>query len=202
MKKSIISLLLLVSIGSFAQIPNDFNGGALAYFELSGPVKSVKGNYGKIIYSCTFDSQGVPKTVEDMSLTRKYKEYGQVKHLFGSDEFLESGYTVEYDDNMKLLSVCTNASAGNSDITYYPDGKFKSYCEWCETDFTQYTFIYDDNGDLVMVKSISSWDGAEESDATINPDIAVKIIKKDSHGNWVERQYGDELQTRTIKYFE
>ncbi|MCQ2973582.1 MAG: hypothetical protein MJ211_02080 [Bacteroidales bacterium] len=54
--------------------------------------------------------------------------------------------------------------------------------------------------------SVYSWDDmgeGSEPDFSEDPDEKIKIsdIKKDSHGNWISRKFGNESQTRTIEYW-
>lgn len=166
----------------------------LRFYDLMGPVKTVKYEYNTL----EFNRQGKLVKYDDVDPFDEKK----VRELFEQDQAFRVGFKHNKKGQIVRMDGYESTTvyfwAGNTIVTGYEgSGEGMQWKGW---------FIYDENGNLV--KEIrKDWDETNnENINSVTPSVTTyRVIEEDSYGNWIRRVFtindSTETETREITYF-
>ncbi len=170
-------------------INNDLRTADLSFCDVHGPVKSIQEDY----YQYEFSADG------------------QLVSVLGDKDVFTRTEPVRVDASHELSVYKRNEKGEICEILHpegytnytWENGRVVSSNYDSEGSAGAYKFIYDENGDL---KSICGHeiDGDEDDNSSVNC-REYKITKRDSHGNWIERELVSDdpfVEKRTIEYYK
>lgn len=145
----------------------------LMAFDVKGPVRSVVTNSNGIKTTAQFNTAG--------ELTRYADQYGDIPYHCDMLSFYIDGrdpdsQTFFFDSQKQRINI-VNGTTGQYG---YKD-----------------KYVYAPDGTLLHIKR-TIMEGFEETETKVIP---VKVIARDSKGNWTTRMVGDETITRSIMYY-
>lgn len=173
----------------------------LEFFELRGPVKNLKvGDYVEsdnyTFFEFTGDGRLYTVDGDKTMFTRQEAERVCIDEETG--DFAELPiYKRDKDGNICAIEGFESASEYK-----WENGRVVSYVWYCEGTEGHITYTYDSNGDIVKVSEVDGSEGGEMTDESV---VEYKITKRDSHGNWIEREVICDdpfVEKRAIEYYE
>ncbi len=172
----------------------------LKFFQLRGPVKNLKvGDFEEsdnyTFYEFTGDGRLYTVDGDKTMFTRKQAERVYIEE---EDTFADLPiYKRDNDGNISEIEFMESAQEYK-----WENGRVASYKWFCEGTEGQITYTYDSNGDVIKLTEVCGSEGEELSEES---SVEYKIIKRDSHGNWIEREVICEdpyTEKRAIEYYE
>lgn len=170
----------------------------LEFFELRGPVKSLKiGDYVEsdnfTIYEFTGDGKLYTVDGDKTMFTRNEAERVCIDEESG--DFAELPIFKRDKDG----NICTIEYVESATEYTWKNGRVESYKWFCEGTEGKVTYTYDANGDIKT--SCESYEDGDSDESCVE----YKITKRDSHGNWIEREVicdDSFVEMRAIEYYE
>ena len=186
---------ILFSLQACAQ--SAVSKGALSFYQLKGPVKSVEflvsngldvGNLYigdsdalgyRAITSITFDRNG--RVASEWKKAYQYDEEGRLKEVYW-DDIVEDDFAVHYTASYYVAGSFTYDSKGN--LLYFEQGGYFPGTE------RNVVYKYNEQGDVI-----------EYNDGEYT--IKYQVIVKDKYGNWLVRKTsGGKTERRELSYYE
>lgn len=164
----------------------------LAFFELKGPVHELNDSTNEI--KCIFDKDGTLLTIDDRN---PFTE----EHLREFDE--DSRIMIEHPRyNRDSLGQISQLAMYDGEINFvWDEGHIVSATgEEASMEWTS-TYEYDDDGRLVK-HAMNIWAAGKNPEEGESYSDEYSYETFDSYGNWITRRNGDDLESRSITYYE